>query len=57
MILAIDIGNTNTVLGLYEDGKYIIILRVNNESEFEIQLKKLIKFNFKKVAISSVCQD
>ena len=28
MILAIDIGNTNTVLGLYEDGKYIIVLRV-----------------------------
>jgi len=54
MILAIDIGNTNTVLGLYEDGKYIIILRVKNESEFETQLKKLIKFNFKKIAISSV---
>ena len=49
MILAIDIGNTNTVLGLYEDGKYIIILRVKNESEFETQLKKLIKFNFKKL--------
>ena len=39
MILAIDIGNTNTVLGLYDDNKYIINLRLNNELEFEDQLK------------------
>ena len=54
MILAIDIGNTNTVLGLYGDNKYIINLRLNNELEFEDQLKKLAKFNIKKIAISSV---
>ena len=53
MILAIDIGNTNTVLGLYEDGKYTIILRVKNESEFETQLKNLLNL-ISKSLISSV---
>tara|TARA_B100001287_G_scaffold68475_1_gene56276 strand:+ start:9022 stop:9765 length:744 start_codon:yes stop_codon:yes gene_type:complete len=54
MILLIDIGNTNTVLGVYDKNKYLYTSRINSESQFEVELKSLIKYNIDEIAISSV---
>lgn len=49
MILAIDVGNTNIVLGCIEDGKILNIVRVHTNlhatsAEYAIQLKQLLSF-------------
>ena len=54
MILLIDIGNTNTVLGVYDKNEYLYTSRINSESQFEVELKSLIKYNIDEIAISSV---
>ena len=49
MILAIDVGNTNIVLGCIEDGKILNIVRAHTDAnrtdaEHAIQLKQLLNF-------------
>lgn len=54
MILLIDIGNTNTVCSIYQDGKYIHHIRIEKTENILEDIKMLKKFNIKKIAISSV---
>ncbi|MBQ8935806.1 MAG: type III pantothenate kinase [Oscillospiraceae bacterium] len=49
MILAIDVGNTNTVLGCIENGKILNIVRIQTRlgetgAEYAIKLKQLLEF-------------
>lgn len=49
MILAIDVGNTNTVIGCIEEGQILNILRIQTkvgetETEYAIRLKQLLEF-------------
>ena len=49
MILAVDVGNTNIVLGCIEDGKILNTVRIRTESgqtaaEYGIKLKQLLDF-------------
>ena len=49
MILAIDVGNTNIVLGCIEDGKILNIVRVQTglhetETEYAIKLKQVLEY-------------
>lgn len=68
MLLAIDVGNTNIVLGIYENEKLIKILRIRSDrkktyDEYGIQLKEyFIHFNIDQnqldnIIISSVVPD
>ena len=65
MILAIDVGNTNIVLGCIEDGKILNIVRLQTrvgetETEYAIKLRQLLEFYnidtqaFEGVILSSV---
>lgn len=65
MILAIDVGNTNIVLGCIEDGKILNIVRLQTrvgetETEYAIKLRQLLEFynidtqGFEGVILSSV---
>lgn len=54
MILAIDIGNTNTHLGFYADGKFIANETIPNTSLNKRFLEKVIKINGGKKIISVV---
>lgn len=65
MILAIDVGNTNIVLGCIEDGQNLHVLRVHTNllataAEYAISLKQLLSFyevdpaGFEGVILSSV---
>ncbi len=65
MILAIDVGNTNIVLGCIENGQILHVLRVHTDlqataSEYAISLKQLLSFyevdaaGFEGVILSSV---
>ena len=65
MILAIDVGNTNIVLGCIEDGKILNIVRLQTrvgetETEYAIKLRQLLDFygvdprGFEGVILSSV---
>lgn len=65
MILAIDVGNTNIVLGCIEDGSILNIVRIRTDiqetdAEYAIKLKQLLDFNhldpkgFEGAIISSV---
>ena len=54
MFLAIDIGNTNVVCGVYDEDKWIYTLRISSDLNYFEKLFALKKFNLKNVAISSV---
>ena len=50
MILALDVGNTNIVLGCLEDGKICSVVRIQTglretEIEYAIKLKQILDFN------------
>ena len=54
MFLAIDIGNTNIVCGLYDGSDWIHQFRISSDLNFWDEFKQLKKFNIKKIGISSV---
>ena len=54
MILAIDIGNTNIVFGVFKNQKLVSIYRVNSNKDDLNKTHFLSNYNIKKIIISSV---
>jgi len=54
MMLAIDIGNTNIVWGIFENKKLISVYRINSNKNDLHSISFLSNYNIKKIIISSV---
>ena len=54
MMLAIDIGNTNIVWGIFENKKLISVYRINSNKNDLHNISFLSNYNIKKIIISSV---
>ena len=54
MMLAIDIGNTNIVWGIFENKKLISVYRINSNKNDLHNVSFLSNYNIKKIIISSV---
>ena len=57
MILAIDIGNTNIVFGVFEHQKLILVHRINSQKNEFYNMNFLSKYNISKIIVSSVVPD
>ena len=54
MIIAIDIGNTNIVFGIFKNNKLINVYRLNSIERGHIKIDFLLKYNIQNIIISSV---
>ena len=54
MMLAIDIGNTNIVWGIFENEKLISVYRINSNTKDLNKTYFLSNYNIKYIIISSV---
>ena len=59
MLLAIDVGNTNTVFAVYDDNNFLVEWRCATETsrtadEYYVWLSSLIEFQVQKISISRV---